>query len=60
MIALGNFGVMVALTPRGIEPVTLKQATRHLRLVPKDGELVRVARALGISFGDGWKNAPVS
>lgn len=52
MIAHGNFGAMVALTSHGIEPVRLTDATARIRLVPVDGELVRVARALGVSFGD--------
>ena len=52
MIAAGNFGTMVALTSEGIAPVRLREATAKIRLVPKDGEVVRVARALGISFGD--------
>lgn len=52
-IAKGNFGVMVALTPSGIAPVELVDAVDSIRTVPPEGEIVRVGRALGISFGGG-------
>lgn len=52
MIAEGRFGVMVALTGEGIEPVLLVEAIARIRRVPVDGEIVKVARALGSSFGD--------
>ena len=52
-IAEQNFGVMVALTPSGIAPVELVDAVDRIRTVPPDGEIVRVGRALGISFGGG-------
>jgi phosphofructokinase-like protein len=51
-IANGQFGSMVALTPLGIEPVPLVEAIEKIRTVPVDGEMVRTARALGISFGN--------
>jgi 6-phosphofructokinase 1 len=50
-IANENYGVMVALTPSGIAPVELVDAVDKIRTVPPDGEIVRVGRALGISFG---------
>jgi ATP-dependent phosphofructokinase / diphosphate-dependent phosphofructokinase len=52
MIAKKQFGMMAALTGTGIAPVTLADAVNRIRTVPKDGELVMTARALGISFGD--------
>jgi 6-phosphofructokinase 1 len=52
MVAAGEFGQMAALGPDGIRAVTLAEATARPRLVPPDGELVRVGRALGVSFGD--------
>jgi 6-phosphofructokinase len=52
-IAEQKFGVMVALTPSGIAPVELVDAVDRIRTVPPDGEIVRVGRALGISFGGG-------
>jgi len=50
-IAEERYGVMVALTPGGIAPVELVEAVDKIRTVPPDGEIVRVGRALGISFG---------
>jgi 6-phosphofructokinase 1 len=52
LIAEGRYGYMVALTPGGIEPVLLSDAIDKIRTVPPDGDLVRVGRALGISFGN--------
>lgn len=51
-IAAGRFGTMVALTPTGIDNVRLSDAIARIRRVPVTGELVRVCRALGVSFGD--------
>jgi 6-phosphofructokinase 1 len=51
-IAEERYGTMVALTPTGIEPVLLTDAIDRIRTVPPDGELVRVCRALGVSFGN--------
>lgn len=52
LIAEGRYGHMVALTREGIAPVLLIDAIDRIRTVPPDGELVRVARALDISFGN--------
>ena len=52
LIAEGRYGHMVALKGSGIESVLLTDASDKIRTVPPDGELVRVARALGISFGN--------
>jgi hypothetical protein len=43
---------MAAFGQDGIHSVSLAEATACLRLVPPDGELVRVGRALGVCFGD--------
>jgi ATP-dependent phosphofructokinase / diphosphate-dependent phosphofructokinase len=51
-IAQGKFGTMVAMTPEGMAPVNLAGAISKIRRVPPDGEMVQVARALGITFGD--------
>jgi ATP-dependent phosphofructokinase / diphosphate-dependent phosphofructokinase len=51
-IAAGKFGTMVALTPTGIAPVMLTEAIGKIRTVPPDSDLLRVGRALGISFGN--------
>jgi 6-phosphofructokinase 1 len=53
MIAGNQFGMMAALTGTGIAPVFLADAVDRIRTVPREGELVMTARALGISFGDG-------
>ena len=52
LVAEKQFGTMVALQCNRIIPVPLVNAIGHQKLVPPDGELVRVARSMGISFGD--------
>jgi 6-phosphofructokinase 1 len=52
LITQERYGHMVALTRGGIEPVLLTDAIDKIRTVPPDGELVRVGRAIGISFGN--------
>lgn len=53
LFAKGGFGRMVALRGTEIVDVPLEDAVGQIKSVPPDGELVRTARALGISFGDG-------
>jgi 6-phosphofructokinase 1 len=53
LAARGETGVMVALRGRAIVPVPLAEAARAPRQIEPTGELVGVARGLGISFGDG-------
>ena len=48
----GMNGVMVALQPPNLKYVPLGEAVAKLKLVPPDGEMVLVARALDVSFGD--------
>ncbi len=48
----GRFGEMVCLKGREISSVPLEKAVERLKLVPPDCELVKVARAVGVSFGD--------
>ena len=48
----GQFGCMVALHPPHVSAVPIKEAIAKLNLVPVDGDVVRTAKALGISFGD--------
>lgn len=50
--AKGNFGTMVSLRDNNIETVPLTEAISELKLVPVDGDVIRSARAVGISFGD--------
>ncbi|MFA6004051.1 MAG: ATP-dependent 6-phosphofructokinase [Elusimicrobiota bacterium] len=52
LIADQKFGYMVASRPPDISAVKITEAIGRLRTVPKDGDLVRTGRALGISFGD--------
>ncbi len=51
MIADGQLGMMAALRPPDIVGVPIKDAIGKIRTVPPDGNVVRTARALGISMG---------
>jgi 6-phosphofructokinase 1 len=51
-VASGQLGTMIALRGSAILPVPLAAGVGRIRTVPVDGELVRSARAVGISFGD--------
>jgi 6-phosphofructokinase 1 len=48
----GNFGNMVAFHPPDIVPVPLAMVVGRTRNVPLDFDVVRTARAMGISLGD--------
>ncbi len=48
----GRFGNLVALRRGEIALVPLAEAAKGQRLVPPDSDFIRVARAVGISFGD--------
>jgi phosphofructokinase-like protein len=50
--AQGKWGCMVAINPPRVDAVPLDQAVKSLKTVPTDGDLVRTARSLGVSFGD--------
>ncbi|HPZ43823.1 MAG TPA: 6-phosphofructokinase [Bacillota bacterium] len=52
LVMAGRFGEMVCLRTPEIKSVALAEAVGELRLVPIDGDLVRTARQVGISFGD--------
>jgi ATP-dependent phosphofructokinase / diphosphate-dependent phosphofructokinase len=52
LIAEEQYGHMVASRPPDTVSVKIKDAIGRLRTVPVDGDLVRTARALGISLGD--------
>jgi 6-phosphofructokinase 1 len=51
MAAAGEFGRMACLRGRRIETVTIEEATRDLKLVDPEGEIVRTAEDLGIMMG---------
>jgi ATP-dependent phosphofructokinase / diphosphate-dependent phosphofructokinase len=52
LVAAGGFGMMVALHGGAIVSVDVAHAIGHLKSVDPQGEIVRAARAIGISFGD--------
>jgi 6-phosphofructokinase 1 len=51
LIAQEKWGYMVALRGNDIVPVLMTEAIRHLKAVDPAGDMVRMARDLGISFG---------
>jgi len=52
LVKRGDFGSMVSLDPPDVKAVPLGQALAQPHFVPVQGDVVRTARALGISFGD--------
>lgn len=50
--ACGLFGSLVALHPPAVRAVPLAEAVAEVKSVPLDGDMMRAARAMGISFGD--------
>ena len=52
LIRDGKFGNMVAVQNDEIVPVPLSEVAGKLKTVPPDGEVVKAARALGLSMGD--------
>jgi 6-phosphofructokinase 1 len=50
-LAAGEHGMMVALKSGNIVTVPLAEAVINIKTVPPDGQLVRSARDIGISFG---------
>jgi 6-phosphofructokinase 1 len=52
LIAAGGFGKMVCLQQESIRAVTIADAVGKMKAVDPQGEIVRAARAIGISFGD--------
>lgn len=51
LAARKRFGEMVCLKGTTIQPVSLTESTEGLKFVPAEGEMVKAAEALGISFG---------
>lgn len=51
-IAEGKTGVMVSLQGNKITYVPLEEAVGKLKNVPLDSELIRIARSVGVEFGD--------
>lgn len=52
MINEGKFGMMAALQGNEIVSVPLEDAVGKLKTVPSKGELVRIAKKIGVGFGD--------
>jgi phosphofructokinase-like protein len=52
LVAAGDFGKMVAFTGGQVGAIKISEAVGKLKTVRPDGNLVRTARALGISLGD--------
>lgn len=48
----GQRGVMVALDPPAVKYVPLEEATRRMKSVPLDSDVILTARDLGICLGD--------
>ncbi len=48
----GKFGIMVSLKGDEITAIPLEEAVGKLKTVPPEGELVKIAKSLGVSFGD--------
>jgi phosphofructokinase-like protein len=51
-LAEGQRGVMVALDPPNVRYVKLEDATRRMKTVPLDGDVLATARDLGVCLGD--------
>lgn len=56
IIGEGQSGVMVALDPPDVKTVPLAEATRRMKTVPLDSDIVRTARETGLCLGDEWEH----
>lgn len=52
MVNRGEYGRMVSLQGAEIKSVSLEEAVGNIKLVPPEGELVRIAKSVGVGFGD--------
>ncbi len=52
LVKRGDFGSVVSLDPPDVRAVPLGEALSRIKFVPVDGDVVKTARSLGISFGD--------
>ncbi len=53
LIARGEYGKMVALRDGSVRAVDIAEAVGRVKLVDRSGELVTVAKSIGVCFGDG-------
>ena len=59
-LVAGETGKMVALQAGTIVTVPLSEACANIKTVPTDGQLVRTARDIGISFASAEKEKAVA
>lgn len=52
LAAQGEYNKMAGITNQELSPIELSEVAGKGRFVPVDGELVRIARNMGVSFGD--------
>lgn len=52
LINKGQFGKMVSLQGNAITAVPIEDAVGKLKTVNPDGELIRIAKSIGVGFGD--------
>jgi len=52
LVIEGRFGTMVAFHPPDIVAVPLEKVVGRMRSVPQDSDVIRTARAMGISLGE--------
>ncbi len=52
LLAEGKFGRMVCLKSPRIDSVPLSEAVKKLKTVDPNGEMVHIAKSVGVSFGD--------
>lgn len=52
LVSEGKFGNMVGLRGDEIRAESLEDAVGKLKTVPADGEMVRIAKSVGVSFGN--------
>jgi len=60
LLVEGTLDCMVASHPPDIAAVPLAEVVGRTKLVPADGDVVRAARGMGISFGDRREDAATS
>lgn len=51
-VAAGEFGTMVALCGNEVKLVCLEEATKEMKAVPTDHDMILTAKSFGVSFGD--------
>ncbi len=52
LINKNEYGKMVSLQGSSITSIPLEEAVNKIKTVPPDGELVRIAKSIGVGFGD--------